>query len=293
MGKMSTTHHYLPVFFIKGFTDDKGLIWVYDKSTDRITTKPKVPKSIFFEVKGNTIRDKDNRESDIIEKSYSYIENKLAKHFIKCRTEKNLDKIEDIEHIAYLSMFMVIMFWRTNSDHKLFQKVLQDYKLSKADWDYLSGISKSKLITEEDVVKISKLFVPFEIFMEANKIGVEGSKIRAKVVDFKVPLFVISDNPILFRRFPLNMNDFYRYAIFPISKDRALVFLEYENYEIDLNSIKIINLNLLYQAKRYVAFYDREGLEEYVKAYRELAKSPSVNIDSINQVLFERINRLN
>ena len=53
--KRSKRHHYIPKFLIKEFTDEQGLLYIYDKIKDKFLTNKRSPKSIFFENDRNTI----------------------------------------------------------------------------------------------------------------------------------------------------------------------------------------------------------------------------------------------
>src|SRR5689334_7113829 len=98
--EVSERHHYLPQFYMKGFTNDVGKLWVYDKATNSVCNEPKAPRQIFYEWKGNTI-DLGNEQFDFIEKSFSETDSQVAKYFLEIRNSE-IDSIEDLAHVAYL-----------------------------------------------------------------------------------------------------------------------------------------------------------------------------------------------
>ena len=138
-------------------------------------------------------------------------------------------------------------------------------------------------------IEFDRRFIPMEILKEGKKIGV-GGKLHAQIVEFK-NCFLISDNPVLFPQTPININHFQNSLIFPISKNRALFLLEAENYTIDSQSIKMINLLLIHQANRYIGFYNKEMLEGFVRGYRHF-KNIGEHTTELKKKLFARINLL-
>ncbi len=53
----SKRHHYLPQFYLRGFTDNKGEFYVFDKQTEEI--RKSNPLNSFFENHRNTANVKD------------------------------------------------------------------------------------------------------------------------------------------------------------------------------------------------------------------------------------------
>jgi hypothetical protein len=71
--KPSKKHHYLPRYYLKGFTDKEGSFFVYDKHADKIF--PTSPDTAFFENDLNTVILPDGSSSDFLERFYTEIEN--------------------------------------------------------------------------------------------------------------------------------------------------------------------------------------------------------------------------
>jgi len=266
---ISKRHHYLPEFFIKGFTNDAGLIWVYDKIEDRILDKPLSPKSIFYQWNRNTL-EVGGHQSDIIEQAYSYVDNRTAKYLYECRTEMDLDKVETMEHFGYIILFMIFNFWRVPQNDNQNELLMKFYSETKLDWESLLKLNALDISSIEKT-KIAKTFIPIEIMREATKFNT-GGKIQFKIIDFKSPVFLLSDNPVLLPKIPVDITDFSTSLIFPISRERIICFLEEPKYNLGIEFIKTADLLLMHQANRYIGFHSKEGLDNFVSGYRHFRK---------------------
>src|SRR4051812_37185254 len=104
----SSRHHYIPQFLINGFTNNKGLLYVYDKQADKLLSKQRPPKAIFFENDRNTVEIKATLKSSVIEDClYAEIDNKTSK-VIKYYQTEELSKIDfQIEDTAILLFFLI------------------------------------------------------------------------------------------------------------------------------------------------------------------------------------------
>ena len=111
--KRSSRHHYIPRFLIEGFTNDEGLLYVFDKKKNKILKTPQAPKGIFYERDRNTFELKQGQESSILEDTlYARIDNDASK-IIKYFQNENLTKIDfTIENTAQFLFFLIALFWR-------------------------------------------------------------------------------------------------------------------------------------------------------------------------------------
>lgn len=83
----SHKHHYLPVFYLKGFTNQENQFFVFDKLYESI--KIKYPTNSFFEIDRNTATIGDKRSS-LLEEIYQNLENASAPHFEKLKSVTDL-----------------------------------------------------------------------------------------------------------------------------------------------------------------------------------------------------------
>ena len=119
---ISSRHHYIPIFFLKGFTNDRGEFFVFDKQRDMLLNKPFRPKSYFYEQNRNTLNI-EGEETDFIEKIYSKIDTLCASTFNKLQNPIR-------EKLNYSDLWKIITFinvlnWRTPHIDKHFKTYLE------------------------------------------------------------------------------------------------------------------------------------------------------------------------
>jgi Protein of unknown function (DUF4238) len=108
--KLSVDHHYLSQHYLKGFTDEQGAFFVYDKKADKVLP-PTNPRSTFFEKHLNTVTFPNGDVSDFLEKLYSAFEGQVWSSFDTIRASTHSTKI-DPRDLRNLFLFLLIQHWR-------------------------------------------------------------------------------------------------------------------------------------------------------------------------------------
>ncbi|MDB5226276.1 MAG: hypothetical protein JWN78_469 [Bacteroidota bacterium] len=269
---ISKTHHYIPKFFIKGFTDDSdNMLWIYDKKQDKILKNKRSPKSVFFgeDINSFTI---NNQSLDLLEEAYSKYDNYFANHFIKIR-EELVDDIETTENTSILDVFIMFLFWRRYPNNA---KVNEDATGLIQHLETLLNVDErgfNNQISDKDIDKLKKSFLAFSIIKDTTSdINLQGTG-HYKILDFKEPFYFISDNPIIFDMIPLTAEKLLKsIKIFPISKYRVYLGLKDKEYTLTVEQSKLINLLLIEQADKYIGSFSKQHLESFVNVYRNLKK---------------------
>lgn len=110
MAKLPVRHHYLPQFYLKGFSTDKSKLYVFDKKTDDEKNKFRyqTTEKIAYENNLYTYKTKD-RKKETLEDFFCQIEG-MAKTVIT-----KLENREDIEPIerGHLALFVAFLWLRT------------------------------------------------------------------------------------------------------------------------------------------------------------------------------------
>jgi len=293
MNLHSKKHHYIPEFFSKAFTDEKGFLWIYDKEKNQILRNQKHPANIFFEDYLNSIEINGEKVA-FIEEMYNGV-NKIKgpdQYFsesVKALQNSTNDEIAmTTERISHLIYFIAQLTWRVPANEAV-NKILLNY-ISHKDPMLYSALSQVSWLSQQDQFKMARFITPSMMFREAHKILIPG-KLKVKIIDFHQPVFCLSDNPIIWKTFPAGATDFTTPLIFPINKQKVFVITEESEYYYSTNDLKLTIMILMHQAKKYVAFHSREGLQQYVNAYQEYKQIGS-NQRGIVQGLFERINKM-
>jgi len=296
MSSESSKHHYLPVFYIKNFCNDKGQIFVNDKSNDRnydnITIK--YPKNIFFEWDRNNF-EFDGELNDAIEKMYGLLDNDLVKTLKNVIEDEALPgrglKVETLRKLIFLGY---LIKWRVPKNDAL----VNDLKKEVTFEDFnLFGAIDRELIRVDDLLSD-------EISQEYKRILFSGalfgnSEQYAKVfnntflISFQRPLFT-TDNPFV-EIVKNDDNDEYPSFIFPITSNLLLVHCDFidkkdfgatlissEKYDWFIDALyNSVQITLMWHAHKYIGNEDREVLEYYLKDVIPMSeKLDAANVNS-------------
>lgn len=262
----SSRHHYLPEFYIKGFTNSKGLVFVYDKEKDEITGQ-KPPKSIFFEWDRNTVIRGSVKDSIIEDKLYGLTDSTCSPAFKYYTEQENVTGIHNIDYLGKLKIFAVNLYWRLPANDQIFE-------------DHWSSV-KDKLSEEYQMLEI----IPDELTRKklyrsnldsrslsiASKAG--NKDFHDKLFDFQGPKLILTDNPVIYRKTPHTFEQVvYSDMAFAISSNRLFFEMDQSGVLTDNAVAYCYNAIAIEQAEKYVCSCDESVLNESVEIYKK-AKS--------------------
>lgn len=267
MSNSSKKHHFIPVFYQKGFLSKEGELFALKKSHGGI--KNWSPSQIMYVKNLHTINLRDE-STVMIEEFYSQIEGLFNKYLMLITENiKNPDLITglttdgDFQRIAKL--MVAIQFWRTPCREKLAQqysgKLLELY--DKADGEIKDMVGKNrrfirficKRSRKDDSIKVIQfLLLPlltFDISTKAVRLKIFKSNSRKK--------FVTSDRPVLFD----NIEELFslKSFLFPFTKDLLLVGAE---KDINLLDIDKVNKLITSRASEVVISGEKQQLENLI-----------------------------
>lgn len=126
---VSSRHHYLPVFYLKGFTDEDGLLNVFGVEDNTLKDKQAPPKSVFFEWDRNTIF-LENGKTDFVEEMFKQLDNACAIPFEKLKNRaSNKVAVDDLIRFRF---FLSVLFWRIPT-------IDEDYD------EFINGLTRDEL----------------------------------------------------------------------------------------------------------------------------------------------------
>ncbi|MFC7772427.1 DUF4238 domain-containing protein [Flavobacterium sp. GCM10027622] len=286
MNNLSWRHHYLPVFYLKGFTKESRLIRVYDVEKKQFVQKGKEfsTESYFFEKNGNTIFYGD-KQSDFIEKAYSDLENNISKILTRINENDSSNNFGINEYdVQSLNMFANLMFWRLPHRKDLLEIILKNTDLDYVGLKILDKDGVRKIESENEIknnpefLKAYKLFFSFADTMRSAK-----NKMPYNLLSRPEQLpFLCSDNPVIFEKeFPNINEDGY---VFPLSGTRVFMktskqkdFPPYLWLLFDIISYK--------QAKKYVSCTSLE----YIEMLEETFVKYKMSLEEFKIELFKRL----
>lgn len=262
LSSKSTRHHYIPQFLIEGFTNNEGLVYVYDKQRNVILKKPLAPKSIFFERNRNTVEILEGTNSSFLEDIYSKIDTK-ASRIIKCFQNEDITKLDITqEQAANFLFFLMTLFWRIPFTDFAAQDVWERSEI-------ISPLIDSEIIRKDPFyqkMERAKLFK--HTIDQMSQFGKKG-RISINIHEFSANLFVLSDNPIVFQRTPLQFKEFNDIDfLFAVNSRR--VYSSTEKKVTNINHLDALHFNMMsiHQSVRYTACRDIKLLNESVKLFK-------------------------
>lgn len=270
MQNRSWRHHYLPVFYLEGFTNEKNKFKIYDVVNKTFIKNGKEfsPNSYFFEIDGNTIT-KNNIQDDFLEKRFfSEMDNKIALIIQKINhpdsSIENRFQVDE-NHMPALNHFVSLMYWRLPHNKEEIDRILDNNDLI----DFGLSVKNKDDERDEQCIELEKRMKNDTEFRKGFKFymslidSVKGYTYRTPYTILPSPKglpALCSDNPIIFRKekSPDVFKDDY---IMPISRDK-IFFRKKDGKPLNMFQFKIMTDSLLLkQAIKYVSCTD----EKYIK----------------------------
>ncbi len=290
MNQISWRHHYIPQFYLNGFTskDKKFKILNIQKNKFIKNGKEFSPESFFFEINGNALIS-ENEKTDFIEKHYGKIDSRIAEVFNRINKSSSKDKFNITENdIAMLQHFIGVMYWRipTNFDEVksiVSRKNLRELGLiikNRNNEIIDESTLENRLKNDDNLFKVMRSFFPDISYPELFNCNTP-----LHIMPFPAGLpAVCSDNPIICRNpdtFRVYSDDF----IFPINATK--IFVRGNKMKDFSSTVKVlIDLIIFKQAKNYVSCTDEKYIEEMDNLYKKYSFSLNeLRIRVFNEIL--------
>lgn len=293
MEKISWRHHYLPVFYLKGFTNENDKFLIFDKEKNSFVKNGKEfsPNSYFFEKEANSFI-KDGEKDDFLEtKFYSKLDDKVAKLFNLIQSSNTQNKFSVTEEdMPLLQHFVNLMYWRLPHRREKLEAYLQkeDLKGFGLFVKNKEGKSDNQTFIIEERIKNDKEFKKSLGFLMSM---VETVKMIQCNTSLTIQPFieglphVCSDNPVIFQNEEnpnVHIDDF----IFPLSG--KLSFIRGEKASEFSLLFKLMVDTLIYkQAVRFVSFTD----EKYFHSLNEFYDKFFSNTSELRDKIFEYLKK--
>lgn len=262
----SHKHHYLPVFYLKGFVNEKKNFFVFDKRYE--TIKMKFPTNTFFEIDRNTGIIGDEK-SILLEEMYAHIENNIAPHFLKLKEIVNLNEL-DMESFFHSLRFIHFLYWRIPENDKILEEIINEQTFNESGFDLIdkeTGKSSASLELQEQFKnvdlfrKMYRIFIPL---LSSRKKYAKTDYENWKIYNRNDNRNFTGDNPVIIDKF-IDFGSLNEELIFPLAGNKILVHTKRPKPESLPSIFKIsFDMLLLQQANRYVCCSDKKYLENLV-----------------------------
>jgi hypothetical protein len=285
----SVAHHYLPQFYLKGFTGTDGLFLIYLKrrGSFKMNGKRFSPASHFFVPKDNTVIF-DGVEDNFIEESYSRMESKTAKVFDKIRAvDEGYDLAET--DIPMLQYFAAELFWRLPAQQPVLAKMaetpsLKQLGITLKNKDTGKTVDhpemEQRILQHPSYTKLLRTMMPLMTYPRLFDC-------KSPVTIFTFPKglpAICSDNPLILRhpeKLDLYQDDF----ILPLTENKILIRIKKLKPKF-WSTVKIdIDMLVLLQANEYVCCTD----ERYPEMLKGLFLQKYRSIERLRMAIFQDI----
>lgn len=277
----SKKHHYIPRFYLKGFTDKAGFYYVYDKSTQRIWKT--TPDNSFAENHRNTGKyvNPETGESfatDVPEQLLADFDGRAATVIQDIRNSNPSDTILNTDRLYVLRFFIFSLFWRTPANDKIREEIIANSSFESLGFGLFRKGTLERNVEAENALKATDVFqksypslLPITSFLDSN---VKYNSHEWKLYYLGEDLHVVTDSPIIHYGFK-DFSSLHEEVIFPISSTIVLVSTKKYKPHI-LAPLFSMNLNLLlfHNAFRYVACSNKEYLQFLIQQSKEYVSRP-------------------
>jgi hypothetical protein len=278
MKNNSKKHHYLPVFYLKGFANSEGKLFVYNKLTDTILENID-PSSIFFEKNLNNFFHEGKSvlslEDDFFNEHDSrasiFLRNYLADKLI-------FSEEESVEYQYQLTWFLINLFWRIPNSNKHFEEIIArdgihhkyfqivNSSTNEAAPQHVIDEIQHDVLNRKENRKVFKLVYPFASLQSG-----EVKRIMERSKDYSIfgnYSLITGDNPFVSTSRTPNIDNVLGEFLFPFSYNRLLVAADKTPKFVNMHLLMNLNITILHQSQRFVCSHDLENLKYMVRFYK-------------------------
>lgn len=285
--KYSKRHHFLPVFYLKGFGDGQKLIYVYDKIRDVILCKQN-PESKFYEKDLNNYKIDGEVLFTLEESMFTPIDTKISQIFSKIQNEvSNNYEFNTVEKIEVLH-FITQLYWRSPHTNDTFIEIIKKEGLSNKYFGFRTK-ETNRFVTYEEIpdikdhvlnnIEIQKMLKHMIPLSDGNRAEILKLIDKWKIYTIEIPgfNFLTGDRPYLINNDDIRLDNVFNELIFPLTKNKLLVLSDNSPNFLDGLFLANVNVCLLDQAERFIACDTEEGLKTAIFQYKALSKMKKCN----------------
>lgn len=284
-----TKHHYLPQFYLRGFTNADGKFMIYSIAKGYFKGGGKwfSPASHFF-LPDDNYAPTDGWADNYLEDIYSANESRFA---------RILDKIKAVdqgfgltnEDVVWLNYFAGELFWRVPAQRELINSATSLDKLNQLGVAIIDRRTMRQVdskfhaeAVKDDPFYFKRLRNVIPATNYRNMVDCNWPCRAVTLIDPFPP--ICSDNPVILRH-PEKADAFLDDLIFPLAPDK--VFFRIKGLrEMFAPTIKFyIDMLMVLQAKEYVCCVDQEYIPWLMAVYVQNFRSA----DHLREFIFEHL----
>lgn len=285
----SWRHHYLPQCYLKGFTNEDGNIFVYDKNKDLIYKS--WPKDVFFEKDRNAIFSPKNGEKiDILEPLYAHIDGIFADVLRKViESNPSVPALSHFDKLQF-SLCLSVLFCRIPTTDDEFEKIIDEKGFEGAPFHLIDPVTgeparkdiQEMLLAHPGMRKSYRLMYAFAPFYKKKNL----QRAHEWKFYYQDPGFHISgDNPFIHPT-KVPVEEVLQEFIFPVAQNRLIINSDRfpaENFsrEFALHFATAI----VHNSERFLCCHREDWLRsvvEYYKFHQRYGKEDTIIPDLFN-----------
>lgn len=298
MKQLSKRHHYIPQYYLKGFTNENGLFYLYEVLRNRMDKNLHNTDSLFFEKNRNIIRYK-GQLSDIIEDYYTDFDTIFANLFREIKKGVSEDELFNSKIMVCIKQFLALFLCRLPVIDEQIDFILDNLDFSKTR--NIITIDGKNVLTLENSKKLLSEDKNFRYFFRCFILPILIFDLRAEdegrwyLLQGKDMLqhHVCCDVPVLIKNLDLaNLLSFNTDFIFPLTKDKLLIHSMKKDICMEnLASCFYIEVDLLllWKAQKYVVCSNEEYLKHLIELKTESEKE--ISFDKFNERIFDMLKK--
>jgi hypothetical protein len=285
----SKRHHYLPQFYLYGFTNEKGEYYIFDKKTEQI--RKTTPLNSFFENYRNTGTIKDEK-SNLLEDIYAHFDSETAPELEKIKIATPQEFVLEPEILHRIRMFITEIYWRVPRSDEEIKKLIDDLSFSESGFDIVDKTTGKSIATKE----LQEELKGIDLFRKMYRILIPfiSNQPKYKRKDFENwrvyfrgnKLQLTCDNPLIIENY-IDFSSLNGELLFPLCSDKIIVHT-CRTKPMELPSIFLLHLDMLLiqQANRFVCCSDKTYLEYLINNLYSFSKNYNF-IDRMKDSVFE------
>jgi hypothetical protein len=290
--KLSRRHHYLPINYLKGFTDSRNCFFIYDKQADRIFG-PITPNAFFYENDLNTTIHLNGSKGDFLEDLYTNMENRFWGSLDRIRRNDINTPIEIYDKM-HLFLFLLFLHWRLPSNISFAEQLSKKAFIKNGEFDFQRLEYKNGGKVPEEIIELvrsssafKKSFrqvIPFVPFFKDKNWSNKLEKWQFIYTGDDNSWYIVGDNPIVTKgdsdHDPINC---LREFAFPVSGKLLLVNTGKPiSGRLSSEFILRFNISIIERSQKFVACQNSEFLEALKELYKlesKLGKKNSIILE--------------
>lgn len=261
-------HHYIPEFYLQGFTDSQNHFFIFDKQTKKIWKSG--PEKSFKKNNYNTgtiLSPKTGKlyTDDLPEKVLGHFENRSSVALSEIRNSTKEDDILTPERLYAIRFFIVSSFWRSPATDQLKSEIIKTLSFEDMGFGIFNKDTGKRNVEAERIVnsidlwqKMYQILIPVTSFTDKfRKLNADDWRLYYRNSNFHVT----TDLPVIYEQYK-DFSSLHEELIFPLSSKHLIVSTK-GTKPSRLEPIFNVKVDLLlfYNAHRFVACSNRDYLE--------------------------------